>query len=37
MIVLILLIVTGVLGRIMNPLVYAGVVSIYALFGLPLQ
>jgi Zn-dependent protease len=34
MIILILLIVTGVLGWILFPLVYAGVVSIHTMFGL---
>jgi len=34
MIILIILIVTPVLGAILNPLVYAGVVSIYSIFGL---
>jgi len=34
MIILILLIFTGVLGTIMNPLVYLGVNSIYSIFGL---
>jgi Zn-dependent protease len=37
MLVLIVLIVSGILGRVMGPLVYAGVASIYSLFGLPLQ
>ena len=34
MIILILLIVTGILGMVLSPLVYAGVISIYSLFGL---
>lgn len=34
MIILILLIVTGILGMVLSPLVYAGVVSIHLLFGL---
>ena len=34
MIILILLIVTGLLGMVLSPLVYAGVISIYAIFGL---
>ncbi len=34
MIILILLIVTGVLGKIMSPLVYLGVTAIFSLFGL---
>ena len=33
MIILIVLIVTGILGKILNPLVYVGVTSIYSAFG----
>src|SRR5262249_40962483 len=36
MLLLIRLIVGGILGRVMGPLVYAGVASIHSLFGLPL-